>query len=196
MNNGYNKPLNEQLEILHEILKQDIELYDILEKLEKLNLPNYYVGSGAIFQTVWNYIYGFDIGHGISDLDVVYFDEDLSETKEKNWEKTVVTAIGNSRFNIDVVNEARVHLWYEKSFGFAIPPFTSSEDAISKWPTNVSSIGARLETGKLIIFAPFGLNDIFGGVVRANKTLINEEIYLNKAVKWKSKWCEIVCEAW
>jgi hypothetical protein len=34
----------------------------------------------------------------------------------------------------DVKNQAAVHLWYERRFGYAVPPLHSVEDAVATWP--------------------------------------------------------------
>ncbi len=37
------------------ILKKNSELMFILDEVSVLNLPNYYLAAGSVFQTVWNY---------------------------------------------------------------------------------------------------------------------------------------------
>jgi len=44
---------------------------------------------------------------------------------------------------------------------------------------------------ELKVYAPFGLNDLFGKVVRANKVQIKKEIFESKTTKWLSKWPDI-----
>jgi hypothetical protein len=53
-----------------------------------------------------------------------------------------------------------------------------------------------LENENFKIYAPFGLNDLFGMIVRANKAQITEEIYLQKVNKWKSKWPALTIIPW
>lgn len=74
MKNGIDKPLNYQLKLLEEILMKNKTLKTILEKLETLEMENYYVAAGAINQTVFNYLHGYDIEREINDYDIVYFD--------------------------------------------------------------------------------------------------------------------------
>ena len=47
--------LDEQIENAVLILKKNIELMDILNFIYKLNLPNFYIAAGSVFQTIWNY---------------------------------------------------------------------------------------------------------------------------------------------
>lgn len=97
---------------------------------------------------------------------------------------------------IDVTNEARVHLWYERRFGFAIAPYRSTEHAISTWPTTASSVGVRYDVNGFIVCAPFGLDDLFSMVVRPNKRLIDEAVYEAKVQRWSQHWPRLTVVSW
>ena len=171
--------------ILHEILKRNTPLYDIIKQASKLDLENYYIGAGCITQTVWNHLSGLDLTHGISDVDFVYFNhEDLP------------IHLTSDVFDIDITNQAKVHLWHEDYFGYGIEPYTSVEHAIDSWPTAATAVGVRLEGDELKVYAPFGLDDIFSMTVRANKVKIAEEIYIQKVEKWKKKWDKLTIIPW
>jgi hypothetical protein len=71
-----------------------------------------------------------------------------------------------------------VHLWYEQRFGPHIEPFTSTEEAIATWPTTASSVGVRRDSGGFVAWAPFGLTDLLGMVVRPNKAMVTRELKL------------------
>ena len=49
------KSLYEQNEEMITILKMNNNLMDILNYIETLKLPNFYIAAGSVFQTVWNY---------------------------------------------------------------------------------------------------------------------------------------------
>ncbi|RDU36980.1 hypothetical protein DRW41_09795 [Neobacillus piezotolerans] len=161
-------------------------------------LDEYYIGAGAVNQAVWNEISGFPPQHGIGDMDIVYFnDGDLTEEGEKSIEMKLQSMLHAFPFKIDVKNEARVHLWYEKKFGYAIQPYTSLEAAIDTWPTTATAIGIRKdEKGTYRVYAPYGLGDMFGMIVRANKVQITKAIYEAKAVKWKGRWPTLTVIPW
>lgn len=77
------KSINEQNEMIISILKSNQELMAILDYVEKLKLPNFYIAAGSIFQTVWNYYDDKPLNYGIKDIDVIYFDKsDLSVDKD------------------------------------------------------------------------------------------------------------------
>ncbi|NIM46756.1 MAG: hypothetical protein GTN40_01190 [Candidatus Aenigmarchaeota archaeon] len=98
--------------------------------------------------------------------------------------------------NIEIRNEARVHLWYEKHFGYKINPYKSLEKAIDTFPTTATTIGVRKDNGKFIIYATYGLDDLLNMVVRANKVKITEEIYLNKVNRWSKIWPQLKVIPW
>jgi Uncharacterized protein conserved in bacteria len=190
-----NKPLNIQNKIFLEILYKTPQLIEMLRELSNINLPNHYIGGGYITQTIWNHIYRKELHYGISDIDIVYYcDKDLSEEAEKKTEELVIKKLDflNLNFGIDVKNEARVHLWYEKKFGIPLEKYESSEEAIASWPSYSTAIGVRMEEENITVFAPYGFHDLFSGIIRHNKILATEEVFFGKAEKWKQKWPDLV----
>lgn len=175
------KALSIQETELNKILEKDNALYKIIRDVSALGIPNLYVGGGSVTQSVWNHLFSKPIGYGISDVDIVYFDTDLSLEKERKVLAQIVEITKQNQYTLDVKNEARVHLWYEEKFGFSIPTYTSTEEAISTWPSTATSIGVFFDQeSKLQIFAPYGMYDLFSGVVRPNKAMISREVYEKK----------------
>ena len=70
------------------------------------------------------------------------------------------------------------------------------EEAIASWPTTATAVGVRLEDGKPIIYAPFGLDDLFDEVIRPNKIAVKESVYRAKCEKWKAKWPSLTIIPW
>lgn len=176
---------------LLETLQESKPLSEIFETLRQLNPPfEYYVGAGSITNTIWNQISGYPLDYGISDIDIVYYDNyNLDVQSEVALRETLEISLGDFPFKLDVKNQARVHFWYEGKFGFPIEPYPSLESAIDSWPTNATALGVRLEqSGLYTIYAPYSLHDLFSMIVRPNKLLVTEEIYMSKSTKWKEKW--------
>ena len=190
------KNLNEQLKDLEEILFKNETLKEVLRRLEKSNLKKYYVGAGCINQTVFNYLHGFKIDDNINDYDIVYYDEDTSYEKEDIVIKYVEDLLSDLNIKLDIKNEARVHIWYNEKYGKNIKPYKSVEDAIARWGTTITCIGVRLENNKLIVTAPYGLNDLFNMIIRPVKIDFKEEDYLKKVNKWKKKWPKLTIMPW
>lgn len=195
---GYNLDINSQIEMFKKIIMKNEILSEVFTKAPQLVLEDYYIGAGSLVQTVWNQLSGFPLSYGIGDIDIVYFDKNNMSYSEED----LVIQKANSLFNdipiiIDVKNQAMVHLWYEKHFGYEITPYTSVESAINTWPTTASSIGARIErNGEWKVYAPFGLNDLFGKIVRPNKAQITKEIYEKKVAKWSKNWTDLIIIPW
>lgn len=173
-------------------------LNEVISRAHLCGIENYYIGAGCIAQTVWNYQNGNPLEYGIKDIDFAFFDD---KNIDYDYENTVVLKINdlfkNLPINIDVKNQARVHLWYENHFGYSIQPYTSLEAALNTWPTTATAIGVRRErSGELKVYAPFGLNDLFGKIVRPNKVQITREIYENKVNRWLKIWPDLIIIPW
>ena len=194
---GYNDDLQSQINQLTEILGLNKVLYNVIEKAVETGLSNYYIGAGCITQTVWNYQMGLDLINGISDIDFVYYDDsDLSFEAENAVIERITSIMERCPIKLDIKNQARVHLWYKERFGYDIKPYKSVEEAINTWPATATSVGVRLEKDRLKVYAPFGLNDLFGMIVRANKSQITEKIYIDKVDKWSKKWSALTIIPW
>jgi hypothetical protein len=169
----------------------------LLDRAAHLLLPDWYLGAGCIAQTIWNQLHGLDAEEGIKDYDLVYFDPtDLSVEGERAAEARVEERCADLSVTLDVKNEARVHLWYGKRFGRTIEPYRSSEHAISTWPTTASSVGVRIEDGRLAVCAPFGLRDVFAMVARPNKAIVSRDVYEEKVARWATRWPRLTIIPW
>ena len=179
------------------ILKSPV-LKSILDRAPDLSLPNWYLGAGCIAQTVWNHFSGYDLLRNINDADLVYFDDsDMGFESEAYNINSAHELFPDLPFPVDIKNQARVHLWYEEHFGYPIQPCQSVEEAISNWPTTATAIGVRInDQGAFTVYAPFGLEDLLGMIVRPNKKQITEEIYLNKVKRWKTCWPDLKIIPW
>ena len=193
----YKKTLDPREKELLRIIYKSEFIREILDRAHELNLPQWHLGAGCIAQTVWNSMHGYDLMTNIKDFDFVYYDPDLSGDKEQLMSEQVKTLFAHLPVELDVVNEARVHLWYEEYFGHSINPYKSSADAISTWPTTATSVGITCSSDKVIsIEAPYGLEDLLSMVVRANKKQITEEIYLKKVERWTRVWPRLTVVPW
>jgi uncharacterized protein len=193
---AFNVDLASQVKALEAILSQSAVIQTVLDRIEQLHLPQWYLGAGCIAQTVWNYLSGNDLTAYIQDLDVAYFEEDVRAEREGQRGEEIRAFLQDIPLPLDVKNQARVHLWYEAHFGYAIRPYRSVEDAINTWPTTATCVGVRTDAEGLRVYAPYGLNDMFGMVVRPNKAQITEAIYQQKATRWKACWPRLQVINW
>ena len=191
-----NEDVQTQIDYLESILAKSNIIAEILKKAPNLSLPNWYVGAGAIAQTVWNELHGYPLDQGIKDCDLVYFDKDISPETQNMYIQKGKELFASLPVEVEVTNEARVHVWYKEEFGKDIKPYTSTEDAINSWPTTATSVGVRYSNGKFQVYAPYGLHDLLGMIVRPNKTLISRDVYEKKANRWQKLWPKLEILAW
>jgi hypothetical protein len=175
---------------LEAIIRADPELMRVLVLLRSLNLPQGWLVSGAIYQSVWNILCDLPRGHGIRDYDLIYVDSsDLSFEAEDAIIRRAVTASRDLAIPAEVRNQARVHLWYEKRFGAPYPPLASAEESLRRYATKTHAVGARLERdGSLSVIAPFGLEDVFDMVMRPNPACPAPAAHAEKARRAKAIW--------
>ncbi|MBV8507801.1 MAG: nucleotidyltransferase family protein [Alphaproteobacteria bacterium] len=170
----------------------------LLERLREMGLPQWRLVAGCLYQTVWNVLTGRPRGTGIQDYDVIYFaGDDLSWEAEDAVIRRVAAASRGCVGPIEVRNQARVHLWFERRFGVAYLPLSSADEALQRYASVVHAIGVRLEADdRLDIAAPFGLDDLFAMMVRPNRIIDNAASYTRKAKRAQAIWPEIVVIPW
>ena len=178
-------------------LRRNQWLWEILERFEEIALPDSWLVAGGIAQTVWNLSCGQPAERGLKDVDLIYFDAaDLSFEAEASHERRVRELFRRLPVKLDVKNEARVHLWYEERFGYAIEPYLSSAGAIATFPTTATAVGVRWRRGNWECCTPFGLYDLFSLVVRPNKKQITRAIYEAKVDRWRPIWPGLTFLPW
>lgn len=197
LQSAYNLDLDVQKDTLIEIVQENAAILAVLTRAQDLQLTDYYIGAGCIAQTVWNYLSGYHLTHGINDIDFVYYhSQDPSFSAEDLIINKAKSLFADIPVHVDIKNQARVHLWYEQHFGYAIKPYRSLEEAINSWPTTATAVGLRKTGERWKVYAPYGLNDLFGKIVRANKLQITKEIYEKKIEKWASSWSDLRILPW
>src|SRR5215469_6192636 len=99
---------------LIEIVRASRPLMRVLQMARLLDLPDHFVVSGAVYQSVLNHLTGRAPGYGLNDYDLAYFDaSDLSYQAEDAVIRRVSAAFDEPlRSMVQVRNQARVHLWF------------------------------------------------------------------------------------
>ncbi len=182
---------------LAEILTASPRLMTVLETARELDLPDWMIFSGGIYQTAWNALTGRDPDYGIKDYDLGYFDPDTSWDAE---DAAIVRARQAYRPPLDglveVRNQARVHLWFEQRFGEAYAPLIRTADALTRFVSPTFAVGARLSAGgEIEIVAPFGVEDIFALRIRPNPLRPQSGGFDRAARSAQARWPEITVEA-
>ncbi len=192
-----NKPLNDQIGLLLKIVLSNPYIRRILEHQPFSSSIGWYVGAGCICQSVWNYLEGYDVTYKIKDYDLIYYDAtDLTKESEISTQQKISDTFADLPIDIEAVNEARVHLWYEQDYGKKINQLASCEDAINQWPTTANAIGVNKVKSTYNVYAPYGLNDLFGMIIRPNKPSVIRDVYEDKVRKWTEKWPSLTVIPW
>ena len=194
------KTIYEQNEKFISILKENKDLITILDYICELNLPNFYITAGSIFQTIWNYYDQKPLNFGIKDIDIIYYDpNNLSKEYEKKLENKIIEHFKalNLNYEFDIHNEARMHLWKKENENKDINQYKNSEDAIDQWIATVHSIGITKENDNIKVYAPYGLSDIFSKTIRPIKHKANsKELYDKKAESWQKRFDNLNIIEW
>lgn len=178
---------------LVEMLRASPRVMAVLKTARDLDLPDWMIFSGAVYQTAWNALTGRDPDHGIKDYDLGYFDPDTS------WDaEDAVIARARGAFGaplddlVEVRNQARVHLWFEQRFGEPYAPLQDTADALIRFVSPTFAVGVRLDAGdRLTVAAPFGLDDLFALTIRPNPQRPEALGFARASASAKARWPEI-----
>lgn len=188
-------PFPAQRDALFEIVRASPVLMQVFERARELDLPDWWVVSGVIYNQVWNHLSGRADMNGVNDVDLFYFDTDTSYEAE---DRVIREAVGfPDNPPIEIRNQARVHLWYEQHFGEAYTPLQDCREAIDRFACRTHCVGMRLRAdGEFDLYAPFGLDDIFGFRVVPNPLHNNRETHERKAARQLAMWPELEVLPW
>jgi len=168
-------------ERLEAIVRSTGWLMDALAAAREVAAPDWLIGAGAVRTAVWDRLHGYEVETELADVDLAFFDPgDLSPEREAAVERQLRAALP---IEWDAKNQARVHLWYPRRFGYEVPPLTSSAEAVATWPERATAVGLRLTHDDLLVVeAPFGLDDLLGMVHRRNPRRVSPEEYTRRLV--------------
>lgn len=163
---------------------------EVLRRLGGLALPQCYLVAGSLFQAVWNAQLGRPLADGVKDYDIFYFDPaDLSWEAEDRVIKRVRAELADLAISFDLKNQARVHVWYEGRFGWPYPQLGSARDGIDRFLVAGTCIGLAAGAGHPKgLYAPFGLEDVFDGVLRPNPLIAEPAAFRAKAESYRLRW--------
>ena len=191
-------PVAGQVAAFRAVLLRNQTLTRVLARAADLGLPGWYLVAGCLYQTVWNVVTGRPPEAGILDYDLAYFDaSDLSWRAEDAVIRAGQELFGDLPAPVQIRNQARVHLWYEEKFGVPCPPHESTEAAIDTFEATTACLGVRLRPGgRWLVYAPHGLGDVFGLVVRPNPVLAPRHVYQAKTARWRRQWPSLTVLPW
>ncbi|WP_181742462.1 nucleotidyltransferase family protein [Terrilactibacillus laevilacticus] len=151
------------------IIEEDVWMMTILRAAKSLHLPDWWICAGFVRSKIWDCLHNFSQRTPLPDIDVIYFDEScIEESMEKELEKELNNIIPHVPWSVK--NEARMHRVN------GISPYTSSVDAISKFPETATALGVKLDQNdRLLLTYPCGLEDVINMRVKPTSFFIETE---------------------
>ncbi|CAJ0813243.1 nucleotidyltransferase family protein [Ralstonia flaminis] len=179
------------------IARQSPWFFSALVAARNLQLDSWCIGAGAVRNLVWDALHAFRSPSALADLDLAYFDEsDLSPQRERDIQRQLVAT--HACVQWEVTNQAAVHTWFQATFGYAVRPLVSLEDAVGSWPEYATSVGLTLNADDSItVIAPHGLDDLFGMVIRRNPARVSIETYRERIAqkRYTERWPRVTIVA-
>lgn len=178
---------------LVDIIRVDPGLMYVLTTVRRLDLPDWRLFSGAVYQSVWNAVTGREPGYGVRDYDLGYFDPDTSWDTEDAVIKRVASAFEEPfRSKVEVRNQARVPIWFPAHFGEPYDPLAGTDEALERFVAPAFAVGVRLEGDDTIsVAAPLGLDDMFALVLRPNPNRKRARDWERIVEKALARWPEL-----
>lgn len=159
---------------------------ELLNRLPSLQLPQCLLTAGCLFQAVWNQQAGKPAAWGVKDYDIFYFDTDTSWEAEDAVIRSVSQLGADLGVELEVKNQARVHLWYAQRFGRPYPALQSAKDGVDRYLVAGTCVAIDIYNGE--VYAPFGLDDIHNGQLRSNPNNHQPDLFLAKAQSYQQRW--------
>lgn len=170
------------------LIQSDDNMMKIIHTASTLDLPDWWICAGFVRSKIWDTLHGFEERTMTPDVDVIYSDPEIID---EDYEKRLENKLKNLMPDVpwSVKNQARMHVVNQ------IPPYTSSEDAISKFPETATALGVKLDKeNKLVLTAPCGLEDVLHMEIKPTpfftETKERAAIYEERLImkNWTAKW--------
>ncbi|KMN44958.1 MULTISPECIES: nucleotidyltransferase family protein [Bacillus] len=177
-------------DIIH-FIQNDPWMMNVLQMAKSLQLPDWWVCAGFVRSKIWDTLHNYEVRTATPDVDVIYYD---SMQKDEAYEQLLETKLTNMDATIpwSVKNQARMHVVNK------MLPYSSSVDAISKFPETATALGVTLdEKNNVILTSPCGIEDVLSLQVKPTPHFLETKerihLYKKRVIKknWQSKWPNI-----
>ena len=174
-------------EILDSVGKNP-DMMAILTIIRDLELKDTWLAAGSVRNFIWNLLSDKSPFDHETDVDVIFFDPDVSYEETLRIERKLKEEF--PQYQWELKNQVYMHLHSPHTV-----PYTSSCDAMSKYPERCTAIGLRLHAdATLELFAPYGIEDIWNFQVSPTPHFLENEDrmkhYQERLSKknWQEKW--------
>ena len=162
-----------------QVILENSPVGGVLPAIAQLGLPNWWLAGGAVRNTVWRSRFS-NCELGIKDFDIAFFDAEGDRQQELDAKAILTEQYPHHLF--DVKNQASFARWRSgRQF------YNSTEEGIGDWLHTATAVGVRMEADAWQFFTPYGLEDLFAGVVRPTPTHVGDPIAEQKGDSFLQK---------
>lgn len=179
--------LKNKTEIL-DSFRENPDMMAILTVIRDLELKDSWLAAGSVRNFIWNLLSEKPAFDRETDVDVIFFDPAISYEDTLGIESKLKEDF--PQYQWELKNQVYMHLHSPHT-----APYTSSREAMSKYPERCTAVGLRLnEDSTLELFAPYGIEDMMNFQVSPTPHFLeNEErmkLYQERLSKknWQEKW--------
>ena len=144
-----------------------------------------YLGGGMIRNAIWDHLHGYGSPTPTDDVDVIHFDQTETEKRHDESIRTrLASLLPNAKWSVK--NQARMHSVNGEA------PYSSIEDAISRWPETATAFVARLDdAGRIEFVAPYGFDDLLRLLITNTPAFAGRIAVIRKRAQekqWQRLW--------
>jgi len=164
---------------LADLMRADAQRLRLLGHVRDLKLPDAWIGAGFVRAAVWDSLAGRPSPLP-EDIDVIWHDPRRAcPARDLALERRLARAAPRAQWSVK--NQGRMHA----RNGYA--PYACSLQALAGWPETATAVAVRLSPDHgLEVLAPFGLRDLFDGVIRPTPRFLGAKRAVFEA-RWQAK---------
>ena len=175
-----------------EAFRKNPDMMAILTIIRDLGLKDSWLAAGSVRNFIWNLLSDRPSFDRETDVDVIFFDPDMSCEETLSLEKKLREDF--PQYQWELKNQVYMHQHSPHT-----SPYTSSRDAMSRYPERCTAVGLRLnKESDFELYAPYGLEDILNFQVRTTPHFLENEdrmkLYQTRLSKknWQEKWKNLI----
>ena len=121
-------------DIIQLIQNDSVRMMNVLQRAKSLELPDWWICAGFVRSKIWDTLHNYEVRTATPDVDVIYYDP---LHKDEVYEQSLEQKLMNMDASIpwSVKNQTHMHVVN------GMPPYSSSIDAISKFPETATALG-------------------------------------------------------
>jgi hypothetical protein len=161
-----------------------------------------WLSAGFVRNAVFTHMFGPPRIAMVSDLDVIYFDENrTSRERDRRFERALTANLtaswsvkNQASFTRPATSKPRSRMTLRRRV--TVPAYTDVGEALSHFPETATAVAVRLGNPGLEVLAPCGLKDLRAGLIRATPHTQADVFAARCAEKrWTERWPGVRVEA-